>query len=99
MGLKAKTRPKKYKEARYAIRNVDKNDLSNIIREFEKLSYESYEKKRPKHEPTYSYFYLAIYIAKCMMKADSLNADNYAVRTEPTSTKHIPTLHVYSMDE
>ena len=27
-------------------------DRSEIIKEFERLPYESYEKKRPKHEPT-----------------------------------------------
>ena len=47
-----------YKKARYAILNISKKDLSKIIREFEKLSYEIYEKKRPKYEPTDSYFYL-----------------------------------------
>ena len=65
----------------YAILNVSKKDLSKIIREFEKLPYESYEKKRPKHEPTDSYFYPAIQLAKCMMRADALNSDNYPVRT------------------
>ena len=47
MGLKAKSSPKKYKKARYAIGNVSKKDLSKIIREFERLPYESYERKRP----------------------------------------------------
>ena len=56
LGLKAKEGPKKYKKARYAIRNVSKKDLSKIIREFEKLPYESYDTKRPKHDPTDSYF-------------------------------------------
>ena len=56
LGRKFKTRPKKYKKVRYAIKNFSKKDLSKIIREFEKLPYESYEKKRPKHEPTDSYF-------------------------------------------
>ena len=63
-GLKAKPRPKKCKKARYAIINISKKYLSNVIREFEKLPYEGYERKRPKHEPTDSYFYLAIHIAK-----------------------------------
>ena len=36
LGLKAITRPKKYKKARYAIRNVSKKDISKIIREFRK---------------------------------------------------------------
>ena len=40
--LKAKTRPNRYKKARCAIGNVSKKDLSKIIREFEKLPYESY---------------------------------------------------------
>ena len=52
MGIKSKVRPHKYKKARYAIGNVSKKDLSNIIREFEKFPYESYERNRPKHEPT-----------------------------------------------
>ena len=56
LGFKAKVRPHKYKKARYAIGNVSKKDLSKIIREFEKLPYESYEMKRPKNEPNYSYF-------------------------------------------
>ena len=63
------------------------NDLSNIIREFEKLTYKSYERRRPKHEPTDSYFYLAIQISKCMMRADTLNSHIYPVRTEMTGTK------------
>ena len=73
LGLKAKVRPHKYKKARYAIGNVSKKDLSKIIREFEKLPYGSYEKKRPRHEPTDSYFYPAGNISKCMMIADSFN--------------------------
>ena len=52
MGLKAKARPNKNKKARYTIRNVSKKDILKIIREFEKLPYESYERKMPKHEPT-----------------------------------------------
>ena len=32
--------------------------LSKIIRYFEKLTYKIYERKRPKHDPTDSYFYL-----------------------------------------
>ena len=52
LGLKGKVRPHNYKKARYAIGNFSKKDPSNIIREFEKLPYESYEKKTPKHEPT-----------------------------------------------
>ena len=42
LSLKAKTRPNKYKKARYAIGNVRKKNISKIIKEFEKLPYESY---------------------------------------------------------
>ena len=66
-----------------------------IIREFEKLPYESYEMKRPKYEPTDSYFYLSRELSKFMMRADSLNLHLYHVRTEMTS----PSSHVCSTDE
>ena len=85
MGLKAKSSPKKYKKTRYAIRNDSKNDLSLIIREFEKLPYENYERRRPKHEPTDSYFYLARHLAKCVVISDVLNLQVYHVRTEMTN--------------
>ena len=70
-------------------------DISTIIREFEKLPYESYEKKRPKHEPTDSYVYLARTLMKFMMRADALNSHGYRVRTEMTSTKQISTSHSF----
>ena len=59
LSIKAKTAPKKHKKARYPIRNIRIKDLSKIIRDFEKLPYKSYERRRPKHEPTDSYFNLA----------------------------------------
>ena len=34
-----------------------------------------------------------------MIRADVLNLHVYPVRTEMNATKHIPTLHVFSMDE
>ena len=37
LGIKTKTRPKKCKKERYAIRNFSKKDLSNIIGEFENV--------------------------------------------------------------
>ena len=52
LGLKAKTRPNKYKKERYAIGDVSMKEISNIIREFEKLPYKIYERRRSKHEPT-----------------------------------------------
>ena len=36
LGLKVKTRSKKYKKARFSIVNVSKKEFSKIIREFEK---------------------------------------------------------------
>ena len=59
MGFKAKARPQKYKKARYAIGIVSEKDIFKIIREFEKIEKLPYEKKRPKHEPTESYFHPA----------------------------------------
>ena len=48
-------------------------ELSKIIREFEKLLYKIYERRRPIHEPTDSYFYPARQLAKFMMRSDALN--------------------------
>ena len=91
LGFKDKVRPHRYKKEGCAIRNVSKNDLLNIIREFEKLPYESYERKRPKHEPTDSYFYLSIQLDKCMIRDDALNSHSYPVRSKITA----PSLHVF----
>ena len=85
--LKAKVRPHKYKKAGYAIENVNKKEISKIIRKFEELPNESYERKRPKHEPTDTYLYLSRQLEKCMMRADSLNSNDYPVRTEITAMK------------
>ena len=38
LALKTKAGSRKYKKARYAIVNVSMKDISNIIKEFEKLS-------------------------------------------------------------
>ena len=59
------------------------------------MPYESYEKKRPKYEPTGSHFYLARQLAKFMMIYDSLNSHGYPVRTKITA----PSLHLCSTDE
>ena len=69
-------------------------DHSKIIEESEKLPYEGYVKKRPKHEPTDSHLYLARHIAKCMMRADAFNLHVDPVRTEITGTKQIPISHI-----
>ena len=91
LGFKAKVRPQKYKKARNVNRNFSKKDLSKIIKEFAKFEILSYDKKRPKHEPTGSYFYLARQLAKCMIRADPLNWHNYGGYTEMTA----PSLNVY----
>ena len=90
--------PHKFKKARYDIGNVSKKDPSKIIREFEKLPYESYEKKRPKNDPTERYFYLARQIMNYMIRADAPNLHIYPVRTGITATKQIPTSPVCSTD-
>ena len=74
--IKAKIMPKKYKKARYSTRNVSKKDLSKIIREFEKVYYKSYGRRRPKYDPTDSYLYPARHLLKCMMRANDRNSNN-----------------------
>ena len=49
LALKTKVRSQKYKKARYAITNVTMKDLSNIIKEFEKMGKVHYVKIIPKH--------------------------------------------------
>ena len=99
LGITAKTEPKKYRKAKNSIVNFSKKYPSKIIREFEKIPYESYDRKRPKHEPTYSYFYLERQLVEFMMIYYALNLHVYPVITEMTSTKQIPTSHIYSKDE
>ena len=56
LGIKDKAGPKQGQQntKRQGIQfgNVSKKDPSKIIRDFEKITYESYERKRPKCEPT-----------------------------------------------
>ena len=78
------------KKARYTITNVSMKEISNIIKYFEKLPYKGYVWKRPKHEPTDSYFYLTIHISKCMMRADAFNSHADTVRKEITGMQDIP---------
>ena len=65
-------------------------DPSNTTRKLDKLIYKSYERRRPKHEPTDTYFYLARPLTNCMTRYDNLNLHGYLVRTENTATTHIP---------
>ena len=55
--------------------------------------------KRPKCEPTDSYFYLARQIFKCMMRYDVFNLHVDPVRTEMTDTQQIPILLICSLDD
>ena len=89
--------------ARCAITNVSLKDIPNIIKEFQRLNYEVCVSKRFKHEPTSSYFYIAIQLDKCIMR---LNSHVGTVRTQITNTQNMnnsdmstqktPNLHVCS---
>ena len=83
--------------ARYAIVNVSIKDLSKIIRDFERLPNKCYERRRPKHDTTDGYFYLARQIPKCIMRSDVLNLHVYPVITEMTGARHIPISHICSI--
>ena len=74
-------------------------DLLKIIREFDKLPYKIYDRMRPKHDPTGSYFYLARQLVKCMMRYDALNLHVYPLRMEITGKKQIMISHVCSTDD
>ena len=87
LALKIKVRSQKYKKARYAIGNVSKKDLSNIIKEFEKIDKVPYVKRIPKHEPTSSYYHLVRCIAECTMRSDEHNRHvhgSYVEETDPS---------------
>ena len=59
IALKTIRRSKKIKKAMFAVTEVSFKDISNIIKEFNYLSYEVYARKRSKKMPTGSYFYLS----------------------------------------
>ena len=56
--FKTKVRSQQYKKARYAIGNISKKYLSDIIKEFEKIFKVPDVKRIPKHEPNSSSFHL-----------------------------------------
>ena len=92
LGFKAKASWQKYKKARHAIRIFSEKDISKIIKDFEKIEKLPYEKKRPKHEPTESYFHLARQLAECMMRSDNLNwydHNGYTKMTAPLSNVNV----------
>ena len=64
---------------------MSEKDISKLIREFDRFEKLSYEKKRPKHEPTESYFHLARQIAKCMMRSNNLNWYDHGAFTKMTA--------------
>ena len=85
LGFRVKVRPHKYKKAKYAIGNVSKKEISNIIREFEKFEKLPYEKKRPKYDPNDIYFHIARQLAKFMMRVDAINWHGYGGYMEMTA--------------
>ena len=85
LSFKTKKRSQKYKKARYAIGNVSDKDPSKNFKEFDNIDKLTYEKKRPKHEPTDSYFHLTRQLAKCMMRSDNLNWHDHGGYTEMTA--------------
>ena len=95
LAFKNKVRSPKYKKSRYAIGNVSETELSNIIKEFGKIRKLHYEKKRPKHEPTDSYFHLVRCIAECMMRSDEHNRHVHVSYAEDTA----PSLNVNVTDK
>ena len=95
LSFKTKAKSQKYKKARYSIVNVSEKELFKIIKDFDNIYKPPYEKKRPKHEPTDSYFNLARQLVKCMMRSDNLNWYNHGVYTEMTA----PSLNVNVTDK
>ena len=87
LALKTKVRSPKYKNSRYAIVNVSEKDLSEIIKEFEKIWKIPYDKRIPKHNPTPSHFHIVRQLAKFMMRSDELKRHDhgsYAEKTAPS---------------
>ena len=71
-GFQDQSEVTKIKKSRYAIVNFSEKDIYKIISDFEKFEKLSYEKMRPKHDPTDCYFYSARQLSKCMMRSDTL---------------------------
>ena len=60
-------------------------DLSNIIKEFEKIVKVPYVKMIPKHEPTSSYYHLVGCIAECMLRYYEYNQHVHGGYAEETA--------------
>ena len=74
-------------------------DLSKIINDFERLPSKGYVQKRPQHETTDSYIYLARQLDKCMMRSDAFILHVDPVITEMTGTQKILISLVCDLDE
>ena len=61
-------------------------DVSNIIKEFEKIVKVRYVKRIPKHEPTSSCYHLVGCIAECMMRCDEYNRHVHGSYAEETAS-------------
>ena len=70
-------------------------DLSNIIKEFDKIVKVPYVKRIPKHEPTSSYYHLVGCIAECMMRCGEDNQHVHCGYTEETG----PSLNVNELSQ
>ena len=68
LGLKAIRRSKNVKNEKFAITEVSLKDIYRTIKEFKDMPYKGYVRKRSKHMPTDSYFYLEIQLANFMMR-------------------------------
>ena len=79
--FKTKVSSQKYKKARYTIGNFSEKDPYRIIRDFDKIDKLPYDNKRPKNDPTGSYFHLEIQLSKCMMISDNINCHNHGSYT------------------
>ena len=75
LDFNTKVRSPNYKNERCAIGNVSGKELSEIIKEFEKIWKPPYEKKKPKHEPTPRYFHPVRQLAKCIMIRFKMDED------------------------
>ena len=63
-------------------------DLSNKIKEFEKIVKVPYVKRIPKHEPNSSYFNLVVCLRECMTRCGEKNHhvnDGYEEEMAPSS--------------
>ena len=73
-------------------------DLSNKIKDFEKMVKVPYMKRIPKHEPTSSYFHLIVCIAECMIRCGEDNHNAHDVHDD-CEEDMAPPLDVNDTDE